>query len=99
MLSRLVPDIQKTAELVEEIEGHLYRYHVLDRPTISDADFDGAVLREAVVDGLGIKPRLAFGPLRVAVTGRRVSPPLFESMEILGKHSTMERLKALRATL
>ena len=32
---------------------------------------------------MGVKPRLAFGPLRVAVTGRQVSPPLFESMEIL----------------
>ena len=35
--------------------------------------------------GLGIKPKFAFGPLRIAVSGRRISPPLFESMEILGK--------------
>ena len=42
-------------------------------------------LREAIVDGLEIKPRLAFGPVRVAVSGRQVSPPLFESLEILGK--------------
>jgi len=58
-----------------------------------------AALREAVVDGLGIKPRFAFGPLRTAVSGRRVSPPLFESMEILGKQATMARLAALRATV
>lgn len=58
-----------------------------------------AALREAVVDGLGIKPKFAFGPLRTAVSGQRISPPLFESMEILGKHSTMERLKNLRASL
>ena len=58
-----------------------------------------AALREAIVDGLGIKPRLAFGPLRTAVSGQRISPPLFESMEILGKHSTLARLKALRASL
>ena len=50
-------------------------------------------------DGEGIKPRLAYGPLRVAVTGRQVSPPLFESMEILGTDSTLARLKALRARL
>ncbi len=56
-------------------------------------------LRGAVVDGLGLKPRFAFGPLRTAVSGRRVSPPLFESMEILGKQSTLARLTALRATL
>ena len=57
------------------------------------------VLREAIVEGLGIKPRLAFGPLRVAVTGRQVSPPLFESMEILGAASSLERLRALRTRL
>ena len=56
-------------------------------------------LREAIVDGLGLKPRVAFGPLRVAVTGRRVSPPLFESMEILGRESSLARLHALRARL
>ncbi|GAV93696.1 glutamate--tRNA ligase [Actinomyces denticolens] len=57
------------------------------------------VLRAAIVDGLGIKPRLAFGPLRVAVTGRQVSPPLFESMEILGADSSLTRLRALRRRL
>lgn len=64
-------------------------------------DFSAATieqaLRAAVVDGLGIKPRLAFGPARVAVTGRRVSPPLFESMELLGRDSTLARLDALSA--
>jgi len=58
-----------------------------------------AALRAAVVDGLGIKPKFAFGPLRVAVSGRRVSPPLFESMEILGRESTLARLEALAARL
>lgn len=55
-----------------------------------------AALRAAVVDGLGIKPKLAFGPLRVAVTGRRISPPLFESMQILGREESLLRLRALR---
>ena len=56
-------------------------------------------LREAIVDGLGIKPRLAFGPVRTAVSGQRISPPLFESLEILGRQSTLARLTALRARL
>ena len=56
-------------------------------------------LRVAIVEGLGMKPRFAFAPLRTAISGRRVSPPLFESMEILGKDSTLARLRALRATL
>jgi glutamyl-tRNA synthetase len=62
------------------------------------ADLEAA-LRAALVDGLGIKPKFAFAPLRVAVTGRRVSPPLFESMEILGRGCTLTRLAALRDRL
>lgn len=53
-----------------------------------------AALRAALVDGLGLKPKHAFGPLRVAVTGRTVSPPLFESMELLGRDVTLARLDA-----
>jgi glutamyl/glutaminyl-tRNA synthetase len=56
-------------------------------------------LQAALVDGLGIKPRFAYTPLRTALTGRRVSPPLFESMEILGKVSTLTRIAALRGSL
>jgi len=56
-------------------------------------------LRLALVDGLGLKPRVAFGALRVAVSGRRVSPPLFESIQLLGRDSTLSRLRALRASL
>jgi glutamyl-tRNA synthetase len=57
------------------------------------------VLREALVEGLELSPRHAFTPVRVAVSGRRVSPPLFESMEILGRESTLARLRSLRQTL
>jgi glutamyl-tRNA synthetase len=53
-----------------------------------------AALRAALVEGLGLKPKLAFGPVRVAVTGRRVSPPLFESLEILGRPSSLARIDA-----
>ena len=58
-----------------------------------------AALRSAIVDGMGIKPKFAFGPLRTAVSGQRISPPLFESMEILGKTSTLSRLYRLRDEL
>lgn len=55
-----------------------------------------AALREALVDGLGLKPRQAFGPVRVAVSGRTVSPPLYESIELLGRERTLARLTAAR---
>ncbi|MDP5183192.1 glutamate--tRNA ligase [Blastococcus sp. BMG 814] len=53
-------------------------------------------LKEALVEGLGRKPRQAFGPVRVAVSGRTVSPPLYESMELLGRERTLARLAAAR---
>ena len=53
------------------------------------------VLNTALVDEAGYKPRLAFGPVRTALSGRRVSPPLFESAEIIGKDVTVARLKGL----
>ncbi len=58
-----------------------------------------AALRARIVEGMGIKPKFAFAPARIAITGSRVSPPLFESMEILGRESCLYRLKALRAAL
>lgn len=56
-------------------------------------------LRDALIDGLGLKPRVAFGPVRVAVSGRRVSPPLFESMQILGRVDSIDRIDRLAALI
>jgi glutamyl-tRNA synthetase len=56
-----------------------------------------SALAGRLVDGLGLKPRVAYGPVRVAVSGRRVSPPLFESLELLGREESLRRIERLRA--
>lgn len=48
-----------------------------------------------LAERLGLKPREAFQPIRVAVTGSKVSPGLFESIELLGRDETAERLAAV----
>jgi glutamyl-tRNA synthetase len=53
-----------------------------------------SILRAELMDGLGLNGKKAFGPVRVAVTGRTVSPPLFESMELLGRDRSLARLRA-----
>ena len=53
-----------------------------------------AALRHALIDTLQLKPRVAFTAVRVAVTGSTVSPPLYESLALLGRDTTMERLGA-----
>jgi glutamyl-tRNA synthetase len=66
---------------------------------VPETEFTAAAVQEALagalIEGLGLKPRVAYGPPRVALTGRRVSPPLFESMELLGKAESIRRLGAL----
>jgi len=54
-------------------------------------------LKAALIDGLGLKPRKAFAPVRVAATGRTVSPPLYESLELLGRERSLSRLRAARS--
>ncbi len=50
------------------------------------------VLRKALIEELGLKPRIAFSALRIAVTGSHISPPLFESMQLLGKERSLARI-------
>jgi glutamyl-tRNA synthetase len=56
-------------------------------------------LEAALIGELGLKPRNAYTPVRVAVTGRTVSPPLFESMELLGRERSMSRLRRAAASI
>jgi len=51
-------------------------------------------LRHTLIEGLGLKPRVAFGPVRIAASGKKISPPLFESLELLGRERGLARLSA-----
>lgn len=67
--------------------------------TLAEWSLEGieGALRTALIEGLALKPKNAFTPVRVAVTGARISPPLFESIELLGKERALDRLKAAQA--
>jgi glutamyl-tRNA synthetase len=52
-----------------------------------------AALRSSLIEEMGLKPRIAFGAVRIATTGSNISPPLFESMELLGKEVSLQRIK------
>ena len=53
-------------------------------------------LKSALIDGMSLKPRKAFAPIRVAATGSTVSPPLFESLCLLGRDRSLKRLRDAR---
>lgn len=66
-----------------------------DVPDWDTASIESA-LQKALIEDLGLKPRKAYGALRVGISGQAISPPLFESMELLGRESTLARLRAAR---
>jgi glutamyl-tRNA synthetase len=88
-------DPADAAKLLETEEGRSIARAAHDAlsslPSWDTASIDEA-LRRALIEDLGLKPRNAFGPVRVAVTGRRISPPLFESLELLGRDRSLARL-------
>jgi glutamyl-tRNA synthetase len=53
-----------------------------------------AALRASLIEEMALKPRIAFTALRIATTGSTISPPLFESMELLGKEACLLRINA-----
>jgi glutamyl-tRNA synthetase len=76
--------------VLEEAERELARVEPFTAVEIE------AALR-ALAERLGLKPRDAFQPIRIAVTGSKVSPGLFESLELLGKERALARLSDARS--
>jgi glutamyl-tRNA synthetase len=81
------------AKVLQAAEAALASLETWDAAAIEEA------LRGALIDGLGLKPRTAFAPVYVAVTGRKVAPPLFQSIELLGRDRTLARLSQATAGL
>lgn len=67
---------------------------------LASADFTTEAIEAAlrtVPESTGVKPKIAFQAVRVAVTGDTVSPPLFESLELLGRERSLARIAAARS--
>ena len=87
---------EAAVKIAEEPSQHVIKKALETLTELSDWKHDQieSRLRAALLDEMGLKPRVAFGPVRIAVTGSHISPPLFESMELLGKERSIARLKA-----
>jgi glutamyl-tRNA synthetase len=81
------------AEAVPVLDAALEALDAVDGWTVATIE---AALKTALIEELELKPRKAFGPVRVAITGASVSPPLFESMELLGRERSIQRLRSGR---
>jgi glutamyl-tRNA synthetase len=93
-VERVEFDAESTAKIGEEPSQHVIKkaLEVLSPLSVWKHELIEAELRKALLDEMGLKPRVAFGPVRIAVTGSHISPPLFESMELLGKDRSIARL-------
>jgi glutamyl-tRNA synthetase len=78
----------QTQEVLQSAISSLENVSVWSHQEIENA------LRAVLLEEMGLKPRIAFGPVRIAITGSHISPPLFESMELLGRERSMQRLRA-----
>ena len=92
----IIFDAESETKVKEEPSQHVISQALSALENVNDWKHDviEAALRAVLIEKLGLKPRLAFGPVRIAVTGSHISPPLFESMELLGKARSLARLKA-----
>ncbi len=84
--------VPKGLDVAQAVEVARRSYEVLEALPEMTAGAAEPPMR-ALVEEMGLKARQVFGVLRVAVTGQRVSPPLFESMEIIGREKVLERVK------
>jgi glutamyl-tRNA synthetase len=93
-------DEAEAPKLAEEGSQQILNRSLVELESLAKWDHTSieVILRKVLIEELGLKPRIAFSALRIAVTGSHISPPLFESMELLGKEGSINRIKsAIRA--
>ena len=83
------PDARRSLDAAEQRLGELDRW---------DAEAIEAALR-AACEETGLKPRVLFTPVRVAISGRTVAPGLFESLAALGREESLARIETARRNL
>jgi glutamyl-tRNA synthetase len=88
----LFHDVEPDQALVDERILHSAETALAKVEPWTAASIEGAL--KSLCDELGEKPRTVYAPIRVAVTGSRVSPGLYESLELLGKNESLARLRA-----
>ena len=91
-------ELDSKGKMAEESAQHVLEktLGVLEPLDVWSHESIEAAMRAALIEEMGLKPRVAFGPVRIAITGSHISPPLFESMELLGKESSLHRIRAAK---
>lgn len=95
-VSKFEVDPESLPKIKDELSQEVLRRSkvVLDELADWEREAIHLALKALLIEEMGLKPRIAFGALRIAVTGSHISPPLFESMELLGRGRSLERIAA-----
>ena len=95
-VSKFEVDPESLPKIKDELSQEALRRSkiVLDELADWEREAIHVALKALLIEEMGLKPRIAFGALRIAVTGSHISPPLFESMELLGRERSLERIAA-----
>jgi glutamyl-tRNA synthetase len=94
--TKFAVDADSVSKITDEGSKAILKRSLSELETVSEWTHENieAVLRASLIEELGLKPRIAFTALRIATTGSTISPPLFESMELLGKEACLLRVNA-----
>jgi glutamyl-tRNA synthetase len=89
-------DAESVSKITDEGSKEILKRSLKELETVSVWNHENieAVLRASLIEEMALKPRIAFTALRIATTGSTISPPLFESMELLGKEACLLRINA-----
>jgi glutamyl-tRNA synthetase len=94
--TKFAVDAESVSKITDDGSKEILKRSVKELETVSVWNHENieAVLRASLIEEMGLKPRIAFTALRIATTGSTISPPLFESMELLGKEACLLRINA-----
>jgi len=89
-------EADSVSKITDEVSKEVLKRSLKELEPLAAWNHDSieAALRACLIEEMGLKPRIAFGAVRIATTGSTISPPLFESMELLGKEASLARIAA-----
>ena len=89
-------EADSVSKITDEVSKEVLKRSLKELEPLATWNHDSieAALRACLIGEMGLKPRIAFGAVRIATTGSTISPPLFESMELLGKEASLARIAA-----
>jgi len=94
--TKFAVEAESVSKITDEGSKEILKRSIKELETVSVWNHENieAVLRASLIEEMALKPRIAFTALRIATTGSTISPPLFESMELLGKEACLLRINA-----